>query len=38
MREHLCPDRRVVFPDAAGKDECIDRSECSRQAQKRARR
>ena len=37
MREYLCPDRRIVFSDAAGKDECIDRGECGRQAEKRSR-
>jgi len=37
MREHLCPDQRVVFSYAAGKDECVDRRECGRQAEKCSR-
>ena len=37
MREHLCPDGRIVFPYAAGKDECIDRRERGSQAEKCSR-
>ena len=33
MREHMGPDRRVVFSDAAGKNQRIDRRERGRQAE-----
>ena len=37
MPEYLCPDRRIIFSDAAGKDECIGGRERGRQAEKRSR-